>query len=83
MIKSRKPRTATERFWNKFIKEKHGNTECPYYDWYIDKDGNKIGSAAECMRPWWRHCDGNIFKCMKLKQQHLASRGKNEPDFYE
>ena len=76
MTNKRKPRTATERPLNKLLAKnpKDDLTHCPYDDGTYGK---------ECLRPWSRHCDGNIFKCIKLKLQHLASRGKNEPDFYE
>ena len=72
MPKQRKPRTALSRPLNKLITRQ--GAHCPYDDGTLGK---------ECLRPWSTHCDGNIFKCQKLKLQHLASRGKNEPDFYE
>jgi len=74
--KIRKSRTAIDRPMNRVIagNPKSEPTSCPYDDGTVGK---------ECLRPWSTHCDGNIFKCLKLKLQHLAGRGKNEPDFYE
>ena len=68
----RKPRTAIDRPFNKllskqskeFIRPEH----CPY------DDGTKW---KECNYPWSNKCDGNIFKCTKLKLQHNASLGPN------
>ena len=75
MPKQRKPRTAINRPLNKLIARQGSNpSHCPYDDGTPGK---------ECLRPWSMNCDGNIFKCQKLKLQHLAGRGKNEPDFYE
>ena len=74
MNKKRKKRIALERPLNKLLNRQGNSPKCPYDD----------GSPGkECLRPWSMHCDGNIFKCQKLKLQHLASRGKNEPDFIE
>jgi hypothetical protein len=74
--KVRKPRTATERPLNKLLAKnpKNDPTHCPYDD---------DTKWKECGREWADKCEGNIFKCKKLKLQHLASRGKNKPDFYE
>ena len=55
--KPRKPRTKEQP--QAFMK-----THCPYDD---------DTKWKECNNPWADKCDGNIHKCMKLKQHHLAS----------
>jgi len=84
----RKQRTALYRPINKWLESNRKNNKnhiCEYYRIYEHKDGTITGCASECDYPWWRQCDGNKFKCCKLKYHHLATRKNNniEPDFYD
>ena len=66
---TRKPRTATERPWNKWLDRNHGGRFCQCFDG-ITKEGRPI---TECNAPWCHKCFGNVFQCAKLKYQHYAS----------
>lgn len=51
-----------------------GRTECNFYD--HDND------LIECDYPRNKRCDGDIFKCKKLKYQWLASITDKEKEKY-
>lgn len=71
-MKVRKPRTAKERPWNKWLERNKGRTECLCFDGFTS-EGHPM---TECNAPWSDKCDGNVFKCAKLKYHHLASINK-------
>lgn len=62
MKKQRKPRTKPQPWY-------YTRDYCTYFE---------DGIASECQRPWWRHCDGNVHKCLKLRLQWLMSLSEQQ-----
>lgn len=68
-----KARTAIDRPTNMALaRHKDEPTLCNQAVWR-DENGNRKIVTAECGNPWWRHCNGNVFECAKLKYRYFAS----------
>lgn len=76
MHKNRKPRTATDRHWNKWLANHDNSPRCPYFEG-VTKTGRAV---TECLCPWESKCMGNVFECGKLRYQYLAGSINKEKD---
>lgn len=76
MHKDRKLRTATNRYWNKWLERRNNSPLCPYFE-----GTTKRGRAVtECLCAWENKCRGNIFECGKIKYQYIAGSINKDQD---